>query len=296
MAGERVDKQWQQKGLSPYSNDAILGTLGHYGVATDEAGFRSQAQEKYPLELATAWQGDWKGTGQFARFHWAAAEELTKRLFPDRLMPGDFAHALHHLMGQLSKLLTAAPDAAVEPAFAKVDGLQPKVPLVDGKADGRFVTEVRLRLGQEMMKAFAGLSQELAKKGHVEAAERFATLEEFLFPMWAGVSRALVRAAKGEKAQALADLGSLIKDPSRDGPSKAAAVDALIHLDALPQARDAALEVLAQAEQGDDLHLALEIGDRAGYLMDKLKDGAGMAALMPRLQKLHDRHASEHHH
>lgn len=293
---DRVDKGWQQKGIDAYSTEAILGTLRHYGVEYDEPAFKSTAAEKYPLELASEWQPKWKGTGQFAKFHWAAADELTRRLFPDRLMPGEFARGLHDLLVALSKLNQGQADAPVGAEFKKVEALKARVPLKDGKANTQFVTEVRLRLGQEVMKVFGAMSQELAKKGHIDDAEEFARLEEFLFPQWAGVSMALVRAAKGEKAQALADLAAMLKDPNRDGPSKAAAVDALIHLDAYPQARDAALEVLDQAEKGDDLHLALEMGERAGWLMDKLKDNAGLTLLVPRLQALQQRHDTEHHH
>jgi hypothetical protein len=292
---DRVDKQWQQKGLGAYSNEAIFGTLQHYGVALDEAKFKSDAAEKFPLELATEWQPGWKGTGQFARFHWAAAEELTKRLFSDRLMPGDFAHALHNLMAALHRMMSGAADAPVGPSFKKVHEQKARIPLKDGRPDPRFVTEVRLRLGEEM-KVFAALAQELAKQGHHEDAEEFAAIEEFLFPQWAGVSKALVKAAKGEKAQALAELATLVQDPNRDGPSKAAAVDALIHLDALPQARDAAMAVFETAEKSDDLHLALEIGERLVFTLDKLKDMPTLQAMLPRLQKLHDRHAHEHHH
>jgi len=295
MAEERVDKQWQHQGLGPYSTQAILGTLRHYGVALDEGAFREAAKDSYPLELAQQWQPMWKGKGQFARFHWAAAEELTRRLFADRLMPGELSRALVELMQALGRMNEGAPDAPVGPAFKKVAELRPKVPQEGGKPDPRFVTEVRMRLG-EWMKVFGGISQELAKNGHVEDAEEFAGIEEFLFPQWAGVSRALVRAAKGEKAEALADLSRIAQEPSRDGPSKANAVDALLHLDALAQAREAGLSILTEAEQKDDLHLALEVGERLMFAMEKLGDTAGLAGLVPRLQKLHDRHAHEHHH
>ena len=33
MSDERLDKQWQEKGLKDYSTKAILGTLEHYGVS-----------------------------------------------------------------------------------------------------------------------------------------------------------------------------------------------------------------------------------------------------------------------
>ena len=99
----RVDKQWKDKGLGGYSTEAILGTLGHYGVAYDEAGFKAAAAEKFPLELAMDWKSKWKGTGQFATFPYTAANELYTRLLPDSPTPMKgatqlielIAHALH---------------------------------------------------------------------------------------------------------------------------------------------------------------------------------------------------------
>ena len=44
MSAERVDKKWQEKGLESYSTEAILGTLQHYGVTTDEAAFKKVAE------------------------------------------------------------------------------------------------------------------------------------------------------------------------------------------------------------------------------------------------------------
>ena len=36
MSKERVEKGWQSQGLKDYSTEAILGTLGHYGVTVAE--------------------------------------------------------------------------------------------------------------------------------------------------------------------------------------------------------------------------------------------------------------------
>jgi hypothetical protein len=90
---ERVDKKWADKGLTGYSNEAILGTLQHYGVSCDEAAFRAQAEQAYPLGIAMGWMEKWKGTGQFARFPPAAAEMLWRRWLPDRPTPGEFIEA-----------------------------------------------------------------------------------------------------------------------------------------------------------------------------------------------------------
>ena len=62
----RVDKQWKDKGLTTYSTESILGTLGHYGLTIDEASFKASATSRFPLDLAMDWKPKWKGTGQFA--------------------------------------------------------------------------------------------------------------------------------------------------------------------------------------------------------------------------------------
>ena len=42
MSTDRVDKAWQRKGLKDYSTEAIIGTLGHYGIQVNEADFRDR--------------------------------------------------------------------------------------------------------------------------------------------------------------------------------------------------------------------------------------------------------------
>jgi hypothetical protein len=292
---ERVDKAWQQKGLKAYSTEAIFGTLRHYGAAVDEAAFKGLAETKYPLEIAQSWQAQWKGTGQFARFHLAAADELTSRLFPDRLMAVDVAQALVDLMKALGKMMEGAADAPVGQSFAKFDAMKPRVPRVDGKPEVRFVNEVNARMG-EWTKIFGQLAQELAKEGHIDDAEQFADIEEFLMPQWAGVSRAMVRAGKGESAEAIKDLVAITQDPNREGPGKATAIDGLLHLGALPEAKDAALTVFEQAETSKDFHLAMEVGERLMFVVEKIRDHATAEKIVPRLQKIHDEHSHAHPH
>ena len=73
MSADRVDKQWKERGLEQYSTQAIIGSLNHYGVTVDEAGFRQLAAERYPLEIAGTWRGTWKGKGQFLQLPYVAA-------------------------------------------------------------------------------------------------------------------------------------------------------------------------------------------------------------------------------
>ena len=65
MGTERVDKNWQQRELDQFSTDAILGTLAHYGVQTDEKAFVELAQRTYPIGIAHLWHEGWRGKAQF---------------------------------------------------------------------------------------------------------------------------------------------------------------------------------------------------------------------------------------
>src|SRR4051812_25404637 len=120
---DRVDKNWQKIGLQGYSTEAIVGTLGHYGHPMDEASFRQLATDHYPMGIAEQWHQGWKGTGQFARFPFAAAQELWKRWVTDRMLPSEFAEAVGKLVLVLSQLLDGRADAPVGVAFKTVEGL-----------------------------------------------------------------------------------------------------------------------------------------------------------------------------
>ena len=105
----RVDKQWKDKGLTGYSTEAILGTLGHYGITLDEAGYKAFAADKFPLEIAVEWKGQWKGTGQFAAYPYAAANELFGRLLPEKPAPMKTAHIVLDLIANALSLCSPSP-------------------------------------------------------------------------------------------------------------------------------------------------------------------------------------------
>jgi hypothetical protein len=127
MSAERVDKQWKTKGLSGYSTGAILGTLNHYGVTVTEAAFKTMAEQQYPLQIAGEWKLTWKGTGPFGPFPYAAADELMRRLFPDRVTPAHLAEKIVFVLGKASELITGK-QADVEGALAEVEKLVGTLP------------------------------------------------------------------------------------------------------------------------------------------------------------------------
>lgn len=295
MSEERVDKAWLKQGLGKYSVGAILGTLRHYGVPVDEAGFKQMAGEQFPLQIAERWHGSWKGTGQFSRFPVYAADELWKRLQPDRLSPSEYTEALALLLRELARLLEGAPDAAVGPGLQKMDGLKPRVPLKDGKPDPGFVTEVVARLG-DAMKFFQRVALELARKGHVDDAQSVAELEAFLFPQLAGIAQALVKNAKGEKEQATKEILAIGNDTTREPLSRLAALDALLHVEAWEPAIPLARELFDMGEKDGDFHLALEAGERLDFVLQKTNQHAERRAFRERLAKVQEAHDQAHHH
>lgn len=295
MSDERVDKAWQKTGLEKYSTAAILGTLQHYGVSVDEPGFTAAAKEKFPLEIAQDWHVAWKGTGQFARYPWAACTELWRRVNPDRLAPHELALAVFELMRALKQLLEGSPNAPVGPAFEKVNGLKAKVPLKEGVLAPSFVGELTMHM-TEAMNDFNQLGLDLAKDGHEEDAEAFVKLEEFLFPAWKGITRAMMRAQQGEQVQAAKDLEAIARDTTRQGDSRMSALDALIALDAQEPAKEIARALFEDGQKAKDLHLALAAGERLVSLMSQSGDTQGMEELYGQLQALQQAHDAAHDH
>lgn len=293
MTSERVDKGWTKQGLSKYSTEAIFGSLSHYGAAIDEARFKELAAEQFPLQIAEGMIPVWKGTGPWQRFPLVAVDELYGRLLPDKLAPGKLAIVLIELMHGLGRMMEGAQDAPVGQKFKEVADLKPRVPLKDGKPVEAFVNEVLWRLG-DWRKVLGRIVMDLAKSGNAEDAEEFLGLEEFLVPDWAGTTRALVRANKGEKAEAVADLRKIAEDQGRRSEARAAAVDCILQLEMWDDAGAAALGILDEAEKKGDFHLALEMGQRLAFVYEKKHDLTAMRELRDRIAKVQEAHAAAH--
>jgi hypothetical protein len=301
VSTQRVDKAWQRKGLKEYSTEAILGTLGHYGVQVDEAGFRQLAEKQYPIGIAQGWASAWKGTGQFSVFPQGAAEELWRRWLPERLSPYELSEKLAELMGALGELLQGSQEAAVGPAFERMEAVRKRIPLsAEGTPDEAFMRDALGVFSEESVKAFDQLAELLAAEGHVEDAEAFADLEEFLLPERRGISRAVVRAVKGEQDGAIEDLQKLAADGSRLSLTRLLAVDGLVHIKAYPQSVASGRALLEEAERGEDWHLALDLCARLEHAYQQLGDRAALQALardFARLEAAHDAaHPAHKHH
>jgi hypothetical protein len=288
-----VEKGWQRQGLKDYSTGAILGTLGHYGLAVSEADFRQLAEKGWPVAIASQWMQKWKGTGPFKPFPFAAAQELWRRWLPERLAPHTLSESLAELMGSLIALLNGSQQAAVGPAFEKMNAVRQQLPLDDkGAPQPLFIEEALSVFDERAVEQFDALAETLADQGHAQPAEDFADLEEFLLPDRRGISKAIVRAARGEKDAAIGDLAKLAEDGSRSPLSRLLSVDGLIHLEAHAQAATTGRALLDVAEKGGDLHLSLDLVPRLEHVYKALRDRPALQKLAEdaaRLEAAHDR-------
>lgn len=296
---DRVDKKWAEQGLKNYSNEAILGTLAHYGAAVDEASFKDLSKERYPLDLAAEWSARWKGTGQFAKFPYAAAMELWGRFNPDRIAPGTVAEAVVGLLTALKQLQEDVPGAPVGKRIERLQELKPKIPLENGKIQEKFAEEIFAHFPDEVLQLFDGLGPNLARAGHIDDALEFAQWEEFLVPAREGVATALVQAAGGDdKEKGLATLKTISVDAARSMETRLIAVDALLNEGENDAALAAAEPLLDEAEKKEDHHVALAAAARVAHVYEQLGDRAKLQALEARADKLHEAHtrAHPHHH
>ena len=300
MSTDRVDKAWQSKGLKDYSTEAIVGTLGHYGVPVAEGDFRTLAESAWPTDIAMQWGQKWKGTGPFKPFPFAAADELWRRWMPDRVAPRDLSESLSELMRALALLLDGKQDAPVDAAFERMMTVRQKVPTDDkGLPQLAFIERALGVFNEKIAELFDSMAETLAKAGHVGHAEKFAELEEFLLPDRRGIATAIVRASKGERDPAIADLEKVTTDSARGPLSRLLAVDGLIHLGAFPQATTQARAMMMQAEKDKDIHLAIDLAARLEHVYKKTGDRGSLQALAQdaaRLNKMHDEMHPGHRH
>lgn len=231
MSAERVDKQWKTKGLSGYSTGAILGTLNHYGVSVDEAGFKTMASAQYPLQIAGEWKLKWKGTGPFAPFPYAAADELMRRFFPERVTPAHLAEKLITVLGRGSELLSGK-GGQLDAALDDVEKLVGTLP-APGESRTLFTSELVTFLDR-FAEPFERLPSSLQEAGHGAVAQRTAALQESLFPDRKGVVTALLEAQGGARDAGIAKLSDLVV-PAADRTifTRYWALDALSQLGAL---------------------------------------------------------------
>lgn len=290
----RVDKQWKDKGLTGYPNEAIFGTLNHYGVTVDEAGLKATSGDKFPFELALEWKPKWKGTGQFAAFPYAAANELFGRLFPDKPSPMKTAHVILDVIANGLKLISGQADANMPGAFGHWDELASKLPGAGERRDA-FLGELVTFL-ESWAQTFNELPERLAKAGKKDEALKVAVIHETLFTDREGTMTAVVRAQLGEKDAALADLTKWASEAGRDVYKRYSALDALFQLGEFEQVKSLGLAIFDAAAAEKKWGLADSIAHLLAHLVQKVGgDQPFVAGVRERLERAHA-HTGGHHH
>jgi hypothetical protein len=230
MSAERVDKQWRTKGLSGFSSAAILGTLNHYGVSVDETAFKQLAEKQYPLQIAGAWKLSWKGTGPFATFPYAAADELMRRAYPDRITPAALAEKIVLLLARAADLV-AGKEVQLGESFDVLERLLPSLPPV-GEVRTLFTSEL-VGFLERFAEAFEHAPRELLAAGKPDEARRMGALQESIFPDRVGVVSALLEAHGGARDAGVEKLSALAaRAEGRSIFTRYWALDALFQLDA----------------------------------------------------------------
>ncbi|HLT29197.1 MAG TPA: hypothetical protein VK013_04090 [Myxococcaceae bacterium] len=292
---ERVDKKWMEKGLGAYSTEAILGTLSHYGVQVDEAGFKAlaDAEAPSPVAMAQRWSQGWNATGPFGRFPLPAAEALWERWLPERPTPFQLARELAELLNALGRhAREGGPIEAVGEALGRVEALATRAPGKDGVEEA-FVDEAFGRLPREAGWAFDGATMDLVRREQLDLASRWAALEERLYPDRKGLASAPVDARRGDRAEVL---GRLVAAGGSDQSDmrRMLALDTLAQMEAWNEVRMIGMPLLDKAEAADDFHLALAICERLGSALQELGDQEGLKALEVRRAKIDADHARAH--
>lgn len=297
---ERIDKAWANKGLSSYSTEAIVGTLGHYGVVVDEAGFKALADGEAPSPMAIArrWMEGWKATGPFARLPLPAAEALWSRWLPERPIPFQLAQALASLLNALGRQQQEKGDfEAVAQGLTEVESLVARAPRTGEGVEPAFVAEAFGRLPEQAGWAFDAGTQELVRREQLPLAERWAKVEEALYPERVGLATAPIEVVTGDRAEVLARLAAAGAPTESEG-RRMLALDTLAQLQAWAEARTVGEPLLDHAEKGDDFHLALAVCERLGAALQELGDTAAFRALEQRRARIDaaHRHAHPGHH
>lgn len=262
---DRVEKDWKRKGLSGYSEGAILGTLEYFGVAIDEAGFKTLAKDRTLLSITRDWANKhWKkGSKHFDDFPVHAGAELWKRWVPERLSSFEFAEAIrrvlycHHESEDRSELTRAIDYLATLPA---------RVPTEENERTQFFEEAMscflsRARKDDERLSElshFHHLATQLAAENCKEEALKFAAVYEFIVPLKKDVTTAKARAMLHDTAGIRA-LEAIAADSKRPWANRIKALEAIVDLRDYRGALGHISQAGEEAERTGDFHAAEEI-------------------------------------
>ena len=256
-----VDRDWEKQGLARYSTPALFEALHRFGIPGGEEAFRNWAQIHFPAEMVTAvLHRYWNGTGAFAAYHRAAAEELWKRLIGPS--PDAMAWAAQTALAALLDFQTGEVARPPRDLFSSVDelragvsrlplGLQPSFPLAAYVSLGGIIPELDF--------AFGDIAASLMVAGHARLSERVLELQAYFAPSRAAFSRSYVLRRQGDIEGALALLTGLAADPYPVMDLAEAIIRRLVSLNALEQAQRTADAFLRAAEADGDGRTAADL-------------------------------------
>ena len=153
----------------------------------------------------------------------------------------------------------------LEARFKVAEGYLLRVPPAGDRRE-KFMAEMVGAIG-EWLEVLDAMAEALAKKNQPALADRFAALEEGLFPVRQGSVSALVKAAKGDVYGALVDLKLIAGDAQRDDFARLSAIDGLFQYDQIEDAKTYTMELVDRAEQQKDVDLASEAVERLTRLL-----------------------------
>jgi hypothetical protein len=284
MSTARVTKDWRSKGLASFTTEEILGSLNHFGVTIDEAGFGQLATALYPLGIARAWEATWNPANQFVLFHVHAAAELWARWQPDRLSTWDFAKALSEFIAQVETLTSGTPSAALESALARVEELLPRVPREGAGGVPAFIDEVGDHLdyrpwlpgnkrSMDQVDSLARMLWTLVDARAVQLAERFVPIEETFWPVRTGIGRTIIQGARGDHDGAVENLRRMAVSSDSHSAKRIAALDTLLDIEEVGVALNVADALQRVATDTQDEWLTREVNDRLIHLHESILEG-----------------------
>jgi hypothetical protein len=273
LSSDRVDKQWQSKGLDMYSTESILGTLHHYGVKLTFDDLKEQVEKLFPVTLGSIWSDDWRGTGQFLNFHFAAAEELWRRLMPEALAPLQFGVPLIKLLEELEAQVAAAEQKkpllshTLETRFQVCESLLVKIPTEEKRRED-FLDEMQMAVGEDWVDVMNSTVENLAAFDLPLLCQRYLALETALFPSRKGISEALAILAKDkENSEALAQLKTIAESSDAVFGSRIDAASVLVEFKKFAEAKGPLLSLMDVAVAAKDTEMARAVLEELRGLM-----------------------------
>lgn len=256
-----VGRDWETQGLARYTTSALFEALHRFGIPGGEDDFRNWAQVHFPAELVNeAWHRYWNGSGAFANYHRAAAEELWQRLIGPS--PDAMAWAAQTALYTLVQAIDEKIATPTEDLFSRVDELRAAVSRISPGLRTRFPLVAYVSLGEiipHLGFVFESIADKLMVAGHARLSERVLELQAYFVPNRAAFSRSYVLWGQGDVEGAVTLLVGLAADPYPVMDLAEAIIKRLVSLNALEEAQYTADAFIRAAEDAGDGRTAADL-------------------------------------